>query len=365
MIAAIISVLLPALSVFVYSRHKRFGKSSSGERLKKIQRSQHFSNGQFQNLSYTPPLSNGYSYADVFYKFFFKQPKDRNPSGPIPSIKTDLKSLPATEDVLIWFGHSSYYFQLNGIRFLVDPVLSGNASPVYNTNKAFNGTNEYSAEDLPPIDYLLITHDHYDHLDYATIKKLRHKIKKVVCPLGVGAHLQHWEFDINTIYELDWYETISPENGLRIDVCPARHFSGRTFKRNGTLWCAYSVQVRDFKMFVGGDSGYGEHFKIIGEKFGSFDLAVLENGQYNEAWREIHALPDETIQIAKHLDAKRVLSVHSSKFALALHSWREPLDKITALADAQNVKLITPLIGEKVWLKDPTQQFSQWWSTIK
>src|SRR5690606_34041675 len=276
------------------------------------------------------------------YDFFFTKFPRTNPTDRIPSVKTDLKQIPLTENVLVWFGHSSYYIQLNGKRFLIDPVFSGNASPILKSNKSFKGSDIYSAEDMPYIDFLLISHDHYDHLDYETILKLKPKVKQVICGLGVGSHLEHWEFEDSKVIEKDWNQEIELTDGITLHTTPARHFSGRSFTRNNTLWLSYVLETPDFKMFLGGDSGYDTHFKAIGEKFGGFDLAILENGQYNEAWHDIHTLPEEVLKAAVDLKAKRILPVHSSKFKLAFHSWDEPLKQVTKINEEKyHLPLVT------------------------
>src|SRR5690606_1032338 len=162
------------------------------------------------------------------------------------------------------------------------------------------------------IDYLLITHDHWDHLDYKTVEKLREKVKTVICPLGVGAHLEHWDYDPAIIREEDWNQTIPLDAGFVVHTTPARHFSGRGFRRNQTLWTSYVLQAPSMRIFIGGDSGYDTHFAKIGEQFGGFDLAILENGQYSKYWKHIHTLPHEVLQAAADLNAKNVFPVHSS-----------------------------------------------------
>ncbi len=257
--------------------------------------------------------------------------------------------------------------QIDGKRILVDPVFSGNASPVPGTVKSFKGTDRYAVEDLPDIDYLFISHDHYDHVDYETLMKLKPKIKKVICGLGVGAHFEHWGYDTNKIIEKDWNETVDFGNGFIVHTTPARHFSGRGFTRNNTLWMSYVLQTATMKIYIGGDSGYDTHFADIGNKYGPIDLAIIENGQYNVAWRYIHTLPDEVLKAAKDLKAKRLFPVHSSKFALGNHAWDEPLTKVSELNNhSENpISLVTPMIGEFVFLKDIKQQFKQWWVGVK
>lgn len=366
MIILLIVLALAVLATLLYMRHPKFGKASSGQRLERVQQSPQYKNGKFQNIHPTPMVSEGYSLVGVSFDFMFKRFPRTKPVDTIPAVKTDLKSIPLTDDVLVWFGHSSYYIQLHGKRFLIDPVFSGNASPVPNSNRSFPGTDIYSAEDMPDIDYLLISHDHYDHLDYATIAALRPKIKQVVCGLGVGAHFEHWKFTPEQLLEKDWYEAVTIADNFTLHTAPARHFSGRGFASNNTLWLSFVLESPDLRLYLGGDSGYDTHFAALGEQFGGFDLAILDNGQYNPAWREIHLLPEEGLIAAQDLRAKRLLPVHSSKFKLGYHAWDEPLQKISELnASAYNMPLLTPMIGEVVYLNDSTQVFRRWWEGLE
>lgn len=295
----------------------------------------------------------------------FKRRPERKPGGIIPSIKTDLLNLTSGEDILIWFGHSSYFIRVDGKTILVDPVFSGNASPVRGTNKAFKGTDLYTVEDLPEIDYLFITHDHYDHADYETLIKLKPKTRKVICGLGVGGHFEHWGYEANKIIESDWNEQVDLVDGFTIFTTPARHFSGRGFIRNKSLWLSYVLQTPSMKIYIGGDSGYDTHFAEIGQKHGPIDLAILDNGQYDKKWKYIHLLPEEVIQAALDLNARKMFPVHSSKFAMANHPWDEPLSKVSELSKGMDIMLVTPIIGEKVLLKDDNQRFTQWWRDVK
>ncbi|WP_264524701.1 MBL fold metallo-hydrolase [Flavobacterium sp. N502536] len=367
MITPILIVLLVlAITLYFFLQHPKFGKAPSGERLALIQKSPQYKNGKFENQNFTPELAEGYGYSKVLYDFFFKKVDRKIPSDFIPSVKTNLLTLAPEKDALVWFGHSSYFIQLEGKRFLIDPVFSGNASPIPGTTKAFKGTDIYTVDDLPEIDYLLITHDHYDHLDYDTILQLKPKTKKVICSLGVGSHFEFWGFPKENIIEKDWFEKVELDQNLTLYTTPSRHFSGRSFKRCNTLWSSFVLEARDFKMYLGGDSGYDTHFKEIGTQFGPFDLALIDNGQYNPAWKYIHNLPEDVIKAMQDLKAKRVFPVHSAKFSLALHSWDEPLKKVTELNDlsANPIPLITPMIGELVDLKNGKQPFQQWWKGI-
>lgn len=356
-LGVLIAVLLLSGIAFLYT--KPFGAHPAGERLKRIERSPHYKAGAFHNLEPTPMLTEGTGYVEVLYDFFAGA-KPKEPQEPLPHQKTDLMALEPHENVLVWMGHSSYFIQLDGVKILVDPVFSGNASPVSFTTKAYAGSDVYTPEDMPAIDYLFITHDHWDHLDYPTMRRLRNKVKKVVCGLGVGAHLERWGYAPESIIEQDWYESFKPKAGWEIHTLPARHFSGRGIKRNQTLWVSFALILPVARIYMGGDSGYGKHFLDIGERYGPFDLAILENGQYDVRWKYIHMLPGEQLQAAKALRAHTLLPVHSSKFTLATHDWDEPLKKIVENQE-KSVRVITPMIGEKVNLDDRQQTFKRWW----
>lgn len=251
--------------------------------------------------------------------------------------------------------------QIDGKRILVDPVFSGSASPVPGTVRAFKGTDVYTVADLPEIDYLFISHDHYDHLDYNTIVALKDKSKKVICGLGVGVHFECWGYKSENILEGDWQDTISLDTGFTAFVEPTRHFSGRGFSAKKTLWAAYVLQTPSMRIYIGGDSGYDSHYAKTGSKFDGIDLAILDNGQYNAAWRYIHNLPEDVLNAAEDLKAKRIFPVHSSKFALASHDWDAPLKSISALNEQKKLALITPMIGQLGYLKDQNQTFKRWW----
>jgi L-ascorbate metabolism protein UlaG (beta-lactamase superfamily) len=356
-------IILFSVATAIILNQSKFGKSPSGKRLERIKKSPNYINGSFQNQSLTP-IMTGASFFSVSKDFFFSKKIRRTPIDSLPSVKTDLLHLNKNQDVFVWFGHSSYFMQIEGKKILVDPVLSGHASPFTFSIKAFKGTNIYTTDDIPEIDYLFISHDHLDHLDYKTIKELKPKIKKVICGLGVGEDFEYWGFDKNSIIEMDWNEHITLDSGFVADATPARHFSGRGLKRNQSLWLSFVLQTPTMKIFIGGDGGYDKHFAEIGKTFGPIDLAILENGQYNKNWRYIHMLPEEITKAFNGLNAKRLFTVHNSKFALGNHPWNEPLIKVSANSKAQNIPLITPMIGEQVNLKDSTQKFSEWWVGI-
>jgi L-ascorbate metabolism protein UlaG (beta-lactamase superfamily) len=235
----------------------------------------------------------------VMREFFFEKKPRKRPIAAIPSKKTDLSGLDPQENVLVWFGHSSCFIQVNGKKILVDPVLSGAASPVSFTTRSFKGSDIYTPANIPEIDLLLLSHDHWDHLDHKTLVQLRHRIGRVICGLGVGEHLERWGYDPARIVEEDWDKTLSPFDDFTIHTTTARHFSGRGLRRNQSLWMSFVLQTPSYRIFIGGDSGYDSHFADIGHKYGPFDLAILENGQYDKSWKYIHMMPDEVVRAAK------------------------------------------------------------------
>ncbi len=342
---------------------KTMGKNPWGERLKKVEQSPNYRNGIFQNQSETKVMTGRLDFFKVLGKMLNK-PKNTVPSSPLPSIKTDLKNLPDGKPVLVWFGHSSYLIKIDGKHILVDPVFSGYASPFnIKSAKNFEGSNVYSVDDMPEIDILLITHDHYDHLDYTTVKKLDKKTKHIITSLGVGSHFEYWGFDSNKVTELDWYDSAEKIDGIKFTAVPARHFSGRSFTRAKTLWSSFILKTKDFSIYLGADSGYDKHFKEIGEKFGPFDLAILESGQYNDMWKPIHMMPEETVQASIDLKAKTLLPVHWAKFSLALHPWNEPIERVMKKAAELNVEITTPMIGEPIIIGEKYST-KMWWRDV-
>ena len=330
-------------SMFGILQLPQFGKRASGARKKRILNSPNFKNGQFQNLTFTPNLNEKYTYLDLL-KEYFKKHKDKEPSKIIPSVKTDLHNLDLNKNQIVWFGHSSYLLIFEGKKILVDPVFSGFASPFSFALNAFKGANVYFPADFPEIDILVITHDHYDHLDYNTVTKLKPKVKQIVTSLGVGEHFEYWGFDASKIVELDWYEQFQLSN-LSITSAPTRHFSGRGFSPKTTLWSSFILKGEKGNIYIGGDSGYDTHFKDIGDKYGPFDLAILDGGQYNDQWKYIHMMPEETAQAAVDLGAKKLFPVHWAKFTLAHHAWYEPAQRVTKACDERNVPYFTTKIG--------------------
>jgi L-ascorbate metabolism protein UlaG (beta-lactamase superfamily) len=307
--------------------------------------------------------SEDFSFFRIVWKYF-NSPKTAAPAQPLPSIKTDLKNLSGKNPVLIWFGHSSYFININEKNILVDPVFSGNASPVTFMTGNFPGSNEYKVVDFPDLDMVLITHDHYDHLDYKTILELKSKTKLFCTSLGVGAHLEKWGIPSEKIIEFDWWQSKPVFGDFELTATPARHFSGRSLKRYKSLWSSFVLKSPTHKLFLGGDSGYDTHFKLIGEKYGPFDLALLECGQYNEDWPYIHMMPEQTVQASLDLKATVLMPIHWGKFKLSLHSWKEPIERATKAAIEREVPITTPMIGQPVVVGVDYPKH-HWWASLR
>lgn len=342
----------------------RFGRLPEGPRLERLKASPNYKDGEFRNQQTTPMFSGDRGRWATLWDYFFVRKTGLEPAQAPPMVKTDLKALRRDEDLVIWLGHSSSFLQLGGRRILIDPIFNDHAAPFSFFTRAFKGAYPYSAEDLPEIDCLIISHDHWDHLDYETLGALKPRIRAVVCPLGVGAHLERWGFAPGIIHEADWDEELRLEPGLTVHVLPARHFSGRWIRNNKTLWAGFLLETPRRRVFYSGDSGYGPHFARIGEKFGGVDLAIMENGQYDRNWPLIHMAPEEAARGAADLRARALLPVHAGRFAIANHAWDEPFRRILEASRGRSFTLLTPMIGEVARLGDSEPAFSAWWEAV-
>lgn len=358
-----LAVLVIAGTAFILNLD-RFGKLPTGERLEQIMLSPHYVSGHFENLEKTPIQVSDRGFIADIRDDLFNRREGIVPERAIPCVKTDLKNLDRNRDVMVWLGHSSYFLQLDGRRILVDPVFSRHASPVFFVNRAFPGSGPFGADDMPELDFLLISHDHWDHLDYQTVMDLRPKIKKIVTGLGVGSHFAHWGFPDSMIHEADW-NTALQFGDLEIHVLPSRHFSGRSLWDNKTLWVAFALIGTEHRVFLSGDTGYGSHFKEIGESFGWFDVVSLDTGQYDNDWPYVHMNPEEAAQAAEDLRAKAMTPGHVGRFALANHAWEEPFVRITAASRNREYRLLTPIIGEPVYLDLKNPACPPWWETMQ
>jgi len=339
----------------------QFGASATGARQERIESSPHFKDGQFKNLVDTPMYGENTSLWQSMVRFI-KGGKNREPDAIIETIEfmPDV-SMPDKVSVT-WFGHSTVLLQIAGKNILIDPVFSNHASPFALMGpKAFPYSNPYSIDNLPEIDAVLISHDHYDHLDYETIINLKKQAIPFYVPLGLGAHLEKWGIPTGNITEAEWWDEFRFDQQILLACVPMRHFSGRGIAdRNKTLWAGWVVKSEKHTIIHTGDSGYGAHFKQIGEKYGPFDLTMVECGQYNEGWPYIHMTPEETVQAHIDMDGRLLLPIHWGRFNLSLHSWTDPVERASAASNQKNVNLITPVPGQEVHLNNPLAYF-EWW----
>lgn len=357
-------VVLAAAAMAAYLQHPLFGHLPEGDRQVRIAQSSNFANGVFVNQIDSPLSTTDQSELSMWMESLFGPEGQPRPPSALPALKTDLKALDVKEDLVIWLGHSSYFVQMGGQRILIDPVFSTNAAPVPLVNMAFDGASIYTANDMPDIDLLLITHDHYDHLDYPSIQALQPKVRQVVTGLGVGAHFEAWGYDKRAVHEADWYATVHPVPELQIHVTPARHFSGRSFTRDKSLWVGFALVSPQRRIFFSGDSGYAPHFAEFGRRLGPFDWVALDAGQYDPRWANVHMNPEQAVQAAVDLRAKALTPGHVGRFSISPHDWDDPFKRITTASHGRIYALWTPEIGRPIYLDGRAQKFAPWWVTV-
>lgn len=310
------------------------------------------------------PSKDGWT---IWTRFLTAGKQGTVPVDPIPVRRLDRAALEALDPAavhIIRLGHSSHLLKLRGRYWLIDPMFGERASPL-----SFAGPKRFhppplAVGDLPPIDGLILSHDHYDHLDRGTIEALHERVQRYFVPLGVGARLEGMGVAADRIEEFDWWQA-SRFAGVGLTATPAQHFSGRTlWDRNSTLWASWVIEVGAERIFFSGDSGYFPGLRQIGERFGGFDIALMENGAYDSYWPSVHMTPEETVQAFADLRAKLLYLVHNSTFDLAFHTWREPLDRVAALAEQRGLPLATPEIGEVLTLGRPREN-RLWWKALR
>ncbi len=325
------------------------GGKPKGERLQKMQASPNYVNSIFENNTPTSLKMPPFSFVKIMWKWLMTG-RSRIPQQPISNLPIDLNKFKNSSNekaLLCWLGHSTYLIKMHGKVFLIDPVFGERASMFsFFGPKRFDYQNPYLTDHLPEIDAVIFTHDHYDHLDHTTAPFLREKIKRIIAPLGVGAHLERWGVDAKYIEEFDWGESVQFDDNIKFTCEPTRHFAGRGFvKRFTSLWCSWVMEGQNQRIFIGSDSGYYDGFKKIGEKYQSFDLAILECGAYSEYWPAVHMFPQETAQASEDINAKALLAVHWAKYDLSVHHWKEPIEHLCEIAESKNINLLLPQIG--------------------
>ncbi len=337
---------------------RSFGADPSGEHLARISQSPNCRDGAFRNLVEVPEMTANRPRRQVMWEFLTEPDHGQKPTKPVPSRKTPLFGL--ADDAMVWLGHSGYFLRAAGLSILIDPALH-HASPVPFSFAPFPGSNPYSPADLPEIDLLVITHDHYDHLDVDTVDALKGRVKRVVCPLGVGSHFAYWGWPPELVAELDWFDEIDVGACLKVTAVPSQHFSGRTMKRNTTLWAGFVFEIDGRVLYLSGDGGYGPHFKAVKARWPVIDLAILEAGQYSADWSTIHLMPNDWRQAAADLAPQTIAACHNSKYDLSRHLWTDPLNAALENARRLNLALAAPMIGEAFIWHAPDCIDRQWW----
>ncbi|MBK3516337.1 MBL fold metallo-hydrolase [Carboxylicivirga marina] len=362
-VSILCTIILPVVAFMALS--PQFGGTATKTIQNTYSQSPQYRNGKFANIGDVKMEMSGSKFWALIKEQFNTHP-NATPKKTPQIVQMDSSNMAEYNgDMrLFWFGHSSFLIQTNGKNILIDPMLGQSASPVpFVGVKRFNKQLPIDIEKLPKIDLIIISHDHYDHLDYGSITRLKDKTEAFYTPLGVGSHLVSWGVDKHRISELDWWQEIKLDK-LTLACTPAQHFSGRGKWFNdqaSTLWCSWVIKTPEKNIFFSGDSGYGQHFKTIGEKYGPFDLALMECGQYNELWKEIHMMPEETIQAGKDVQASVVMPIHWGGFKLAMHDWLEPITRASIAANKLEVKIISPQIGEGIILNGETPVTVKWW----
>jgi L-ascorbate metabolism protein UlaG (beta-lactamase superfamily) len=320
-----------------------------------------YSAGKFRNTLPTPTFKPANA-RDGLLRQWHEQRHNGYPGGAVPLTRPDLP-VQAGELAATWFGHASALLEVDGRRVLVDPVWSDRVSP----SPLLGPTRLHPApvrlEDLPPVDAVLISHDHYDHLDLPTVRwLLRRSNAPFVVPLGIGVHLRTWGVPEHRIVELDW-DGSTTVGELTLTCTEARHFSGRFFARDTTLWASWVIAGPRHRVFFGGDTGYTPAFAAIGARLGPFDLTLLPVGAYNDAWKAIHMDPEEAVRAHGDLGGGVLLPIHWATFNLAFHRWAEPVQRVCAAAERLGVPVVIPRPGGRVDLLDPPV-FEDWWSAV-
>ncbi|MEQ9503867.1 MAG: MBL fold metallo-hydrolase [Deltaproteobacteria bacterium] len=338
------------------------GHDPSGADLERISKSPQYKGERFDNEL---PRVDG-PYWDMTTEWFSGGSDYRLPGAPLKverRTKADFATPPASGMRVTWLGHSTLILEIDGRRILIDPVWGPRASPL-----TFIGPERWydpplPIEELPTIDAILISHDHYDHLDYPTVQRLADLDTKWLVPLGIGSHLEGWGVKRERIVELDWWGA-QKIGDLEITCAPARHFSGRGFTPNATLWSGWAVAGPKHRVFYSGDTAMHPEFIEIGERLGPFDLAMMEVGAYDAMWSDVHLGPEQAVRATRLVRADTLLPVHWGLFDLALHGWTEPIERVRVAGDREGVRVVSPQPGGQVEPTRTSTPTAKWWPDV-
>lgn len=367
MITSVLLLVLGFGAPFIYfylSKNPHFGGKPTQKELADLKASPHWKKGKFYNLSKTT-MDVNLSTIPKLLAESIKGRKIRNPKVAIPLSSFDpLAFKRNAHPKFVWYGHSTLLLQLDQKNILIDPMFGEDASPVgpMRTKRFSKSTLECIAE-LPEIHAVLLTHDHYDHLDFHSIRLLKGKVPLFLVPLGVSKHLRHWGLDQASIKEFDWWQKEQLLD-LTFVFTPSRHFSGRGLSDRATsLWGGWVIQAASNRVYWSGDGGYGDHFEQIGQKYGPFDWGFMECGQYNKRWHQIHMYPEEAVQAAIEAKVQCAIPVHWGAFSLAMHHWKEPIERFTTEADIKQLPYASPALGQVVELN--AHKNISWWENYQ
>lgn len=338
---------------------KQFGGKIKAEHIAKYKKSPQWNGKIFENLE-TTTMDIGLKNMPKLIKYSFTGRATRGPQAniPIPSFNQD--SFYQSEPTFVWYGHAVLLLRIGGKNLLIDPMFGPDASPIGPIRTPRFSKDSLSVIDqLPEIDAVLMTHDHYDHLDLASFQKYHPKVDRYFVALGVERHLEKWGVPASHIQSFDWWDTFSFE-GLTLTFTPSRHFAGRgAFDRAKSFWGGWVIQSNSHQVYWSGDGGYGGHFKEVGERFEKFDIGFMECGQYNPMWHQIHMYPEEAVQAAQDSNVKKIVPVHWGGFTLALHHWTDPIERFVNAAKSNNFDFNTPEIGAVFGISDSLKE--EWW----
>jgi len=361
MIIIYILLFLSSSIVAFINLSPQFGQNPSSYQKEFYSTLDNYSDGEFKNIEETVMITDEMPRGE-----FFKKIPGRKPDKDIPPVKIDMDTFKETEKYpikFVWIGHSAFLFNINGKLIMLDPMFGDYCAPVpLPSLKRYQSSIALSIDEIDSIDLVIFSHDHYDHLDYPTIKKIKNKVKKFYVPYGIGNHLKLWGIDENIISEFNWYDQKKLDN-IDIVCLPSRHFSGRgPNNRNSTLWASWAILSEFGRIYFSGDGGYGTHFKEIGEKYGPFDLTLIDSGQYNNAWKHSHMFPEQAVIAAQDLKADYYMPIHWGAFTLSTHHWTDPVEGAIFYAQKYNQKILTPKLGEVMNLNSLNVEYiNRWW----